>query len=238
MDVSLVIPAYNEAESLEELLPEALQELSKMGRSFEIIVADDASTDATPDIVAKYIKIDPRIRLVSLPSNSMKAGALAAGFGVSSGNYIITIDGDLQDEPANVAILLRALEEGADAVIGWKRQRRAPIDRKISSFAFNMVCRLLFGTPFHDMNSGMKAYRRQVIADVPLQGSLFRFGPIFLVACGWRVVEVPVSHRPRKFGSSKFGTSHRCRGIADLIRVKMMLRGGAPKRSGVTSRLS
>lgn len=235
MDVSLVIPVYNEAQSLKELLPEAVQELAALGLSYEIIVADDASTDNTCEVVSRCMYDHPQIRLHSLAKNSKKAGALAAGFAASTGDIIVTIDGDLQDDPSNIAILIRALNEGADAVIGRKMNRQAPLNRRVSSWAFNCMCRLLFQTSFHDMNSGMKAYRRAVLSDLPLEGSLFRFGPIFLATAEWRVLEVSVMHRPRKFGTSKFGTCHRCRGIVDLLRVKLLLRGRERIRAAARS---
>ncbi len=222
--LSVIVPVFNEAENLALLLPELTQELEALGGSFEMIIVDDCSTDCTLDVIRSFVSKDRRVRGFRLSMNTKKSGALATGFREARGEILITIDGDMQDIPKNIPLLLREISSGADIAVGWKCRRQDPWLKKKTSQVFNRACRLLQNVDLHDINSGLKAYKQSVIADLPLYGSLYRYGLLFLHAKNWRIREVGVSHRRRAFGRSKYGFLHRCRGISDFFIVASILR--------------
>lgn len=218
-DLSIVIPALNERQALPGLLEEIGVTCASLGRSWEAIVVDDGSTDGTIELVEDLAASRSEIRGVRLRRNFGKSAALAAGFENSAGRVIVTIDGDGQDDPADIPALLEALEDGADLVSGWKRNRRDPWTRRAASRVFNWVTARLTGVAMHDMNCGFKAYRGECARSLEVYGELHRFLPAIAVQQGWRVAEVSVNHRPRRHGRSRFGTERYLRGALDLLAV-------------------
>ena len=221
-ELSVVVPALNEREALPELITEIKQVCQGLGRHWELIVVDDGSTDGTFELLAGLAEREPRIRCVKLRRNFGKSAALAIGLGQSTGSVIVTIDGDGQDDPADIPALLERLEAGADLVSGWKQQRRDRAIRRIASRGFNFVAARLSGLPVHDMNCGLKAYRSECARSLEIYGEMHRFIPMLAAQQGWRVAEVPVGHRPRRHGRSRFGRERYGRGALDLLTVTFL----------------
>jgi glycosyltransferase involved in cell wall biosynthesis len=218
-DLSIVIPALNEREALGGLLDEIEETLRPLGVEWEAIVVDDGSVDGTIDLIEELARERPWLRGVRLRRRFGKSAALAAGFDHARGATIVTIDGDGQDDPADIPVLLEALDGGFDLVGGWKRDRRDPLTRRIASRLFNRVARRFTGVDMHDMNSGFKAYREECAHSLDVYGEMHRFLPALAAQQGWRVTEVPVNHRARSFGSSRFGSERYLRGALDLLTV-------------------
>jgi glycosyltransferase involved in cell wall biosynthesis len=223
-DLSVVIPFFDEAPSLPTLLEEIHRVLSG-GPGFEVILVDDGSTDAyregldgLDDDIARCV------RLVVLRRNMGKASALAAGFAMVRGKVVLTLDADLQDDPAMIPELLSMLDEGHDMVVGRKAQRKDPPGKRVASWMFNGVARLVSGIRLHDINSGFKAMRREVVEGMGLYGEMHRFLPILAAWRGFRVTEKSVTHRPRKHGSSRYGVERAWRGLFDLATVMFLTR--------------
>ncbi len=217
--VSVVIPVYNELESVRPLSEELLQVLRGLGREVEILFVDDGSTDGTTDILAELAAEEPEIAVVRLRRNFGKAAALMAGFREARGDAIVTIDGDLQDDPGEIPRLLEELEGGADLVSGWKRDRRDPWSRRAASAVFNGVTSRMSGLGLHDLNCGFKAYRAEVVRSLALTGDQYRYIPVLASAEGFTVEEIAVNHRPRKYGRSKYGLERYARGFLDLLTI-------------------
>ncbi|MCS7303673.1 MAG: glycosyltransferase family 2 protein, partial [Thermoguttaceae bacterium] len=220
--LSVVIPLYNEELSLEKLYQELVEVGSVRGYAMEIIFVDDGSTDGSWQVIRRLAERDQRVRGIRFRRNFGKAAALDAGFAAAKGEYIITLDADLQDDPHEIPNLLAKLEEGFDLVSGWKQHRQDPWGKVIGSRIFNYVVRRLTGVHLHDHNCGMKAYRQEVIREVRLYGEMHRFVPVLAAARGFRVTEVPVRHRPRQFGRSKYGPTRAFKGVLDLLTVKFL----------------
>ena len=221
-DISVVIPALNERESLDGLLEEVAAACDGAGYAWEAIVVDDGSTDGTFDLLREISRREQRVRPLRLRRNFGKSMALAAGFGTARGGRIVTLDGDGQDDPAEIPALLAALSDGADLVSGWKRERRDPFTRRLASGIFNRVSRRLSGLALHDMNCGLKAYRRECALSLELYGEMHRFLPVLAAQQGWRVAELPVAHRERSHGRSRFGRERYLRGALDLLTVSFL----------------
>lgn len=222
MKVSCVVPAWNEAESL-PFLRERLLPILKSYPDWELIIVSDGSTDQTAKIVQRWHADDTHIRLVELRRNQGKSAALMAGFKVVSGDWVVMLDADLQDQPEEIPRLLQALDDqDVDMVTGWKQNRRDPWVKLISSKVFNGIANRALHTSFHDLNSGLKVYRREVIDGLDLYGDLYRFIPLLAVANGWRVIELPVKHQARQHGVSKYGL--RLNGIFDVISLLIVTR--------------
>jgi len=217
--LSIVIPALNEREALPNLLDEIAGACESIGVSWEAIIVDDGSTDGTTELIEELAANRPEIRAVRFRRNFGKSAALAAGIEHSAGQTIVTIDGDGQDDPADIPALLAELDKGADLVSGWKRQRRDSLSRRLASRVFNKVTSWLTGVSMHDMNCGFKAYRGDCARSLDLYGELHRYVPVLAVQQGWRVSELPVNHRARRHGSSRFGTERYLRGALDLLTV-------------------
>jgi glycosyltransferase involved in cell wall biosynthesis len=215
--ITAVIPAYNEAESLPELARELTAALDALGRPWEILIVDDGSRDGTDRAIAALAAADRRVRGVSLRQNFGKSAALATAFRLARGEWVVTLDGDLQDDPAELPRLVDALEQGLDLVSGWKQKRKDPISKTIPSRLFNVVTSWAAGVRLHDFNCGFKLYRREVTQSLELYGELHRFLPALAHWRGFRVGEVPVRHRARRFGRSKFGASRFVNGFLDLM---------------------
>jgi len=219
VDLSIVIPALNERDALPDLLGEIEAAVKPLGQSWEAIVIDDGSTDGSFDLVEELAAERPWLRGVKLRHNFGKSAALATGFDHARGDVIVTIDGDGQDDPADISKLLKGLEQGADIVSGWKRDRRDPLTRRLASRIFNRMTSLFTGVEMHDMNCGFKAYRGECARSLELYGEMHRFIPALAEQQGWRATEVAVNHRPRSHGRSRFGLERYPRGALDLLTV-------------------
>lgn len=217
-DVSIVIPALNEREALPGLIAEIAAVCEQGELRWEAIVIDDGSSDGSFELLVEIAARQPALRAIRFRRNLGKSAALAAGFQHAAGAAIVTIDGDGQDDPADIPKLLDALRD-ADLVSGWKVERRDPIARRLASRAFNLVTRLFTGVRVHDMNCGIKAYRAECACSLEVYGELHRFLPALADQKGWRVVEVPVNHRSRAHGTSRFGSERFLRGGLDLLTV-------------------
>lgn len=219
IDLSVVIPVLNEREALPALLDEIERSCVGLALVWEAIVVDDGSTDGSFELVEGLAPERPWLRGVKLRGNFGKSAALAAGIERSRGSAIVTIDGDCQDDPADIPKLLVRLDEGADLASGWKQDRKDPLSRRLASRVFNRITGLLTGVRMHDMNCGFKAYRGECARSLEIYGELHRFMPVLAAQQGWRVAEVPVNHRPRRHGSSRFGVERYMRGALDLLTV-------------------
>ncbi len=225
--ISVVVPLYNEADSLETLHAELdrVVEASALEPT-EIVFIDDGSRDSSWEVVRKLAARDPRVQAIRFRRNFGKAAALTAGFQAARGEIVFTLDGDLQDDPAEIPRFLQKLDEGLDVVSGWKRRRYDPWHKVYPSRVFNWMVSTLTGCHLHDHNCGFKVYRREVLAEVGIYGELHRFVPVLAHAKGFRVGEIEVNHRSRKFGSSKYGVARFIKGLLDLVTVRFLTRFG------------
>jgi glycosyltransferase involved in cell wall biosynthesis len=222
--LSVVIPAYNEAPNVEPGYRELLEVLEPLGRPFEVIVVDDGSTDRTFGVLARIADADPRLRVLRFKRNAGQTAALLAGFRAARGDVVVTLDADLQNDPRDIPALLAALP-GCDAVCGWRVDRHDPWSKRIASRIANAVRRRLTGDGVHDTGCMLKAFRREALTRLPPFRNMHRFLPALLQQEGFRVVEVPVRHRPRRAGQSKYGNWGRLwAGLADLWAVRWMAR--------------
>jgi glycosyltransferase involved in cell wall biosynthesis len=217
--ITVVVPVFNEAETVGALFDELREALTPLDRPWEVVFVDDGSTDATAVELARLRDADPRVRALRLRRNSGKAAALAAGFENSTGSIVVTIDADLQDVPAEIPRLLAKLDEGFDLVSGWKAERKDPLRRRVLSRVFNFCVNKVAGTRLHDQNCGLKAYRREVVSEIDLYGELHRFIPALAQFRGYTIAEVTVSHRARTCGRSRYGLERCVRGLLDLLTV-------------------
>ncbi len=224
--VSVVIPAFNEAESLPELHAGIRAELGRMNASYEILFIDDGSTDGTLDVIRRLKSQDPAVRAISFRRNFGKSAALAVGFNEARGDIIVTMDADLQDDPTELPKLFARLEEGYDVVSGWKQNRQDPISKTVPSRFFNAVTSMACGLKLHDFNCGFKAYRAEAAKALEVYGELHRYLPALSHWKGFRVTEVPVKHHARKYGVTKFGLNRFVNGFLDLLSV-MFLHSGS-----------
>ncbi|MDO8599702.1 MAG: glycosyltransferase family 2 protein [bacterium] len=225
--LSIVIPVYNEASSLQELYAEIHWAFAYRNEPLELVFVDDGSTDRSWQMLEEVSGRDSRVVLVRLRRNSGKSVAYAAGFREARGEIIATLDADLQDDPAELPKLLDALAHGHGVVVGWKWQRQDPSVKVWSSRLFNMVLRWVSGVHLHDQNSGIRVLRREVATALPLRGDLYRMIPALAAMAGYRVSEVPVQHRARRYGESKYGRTglrRTFRGLFDLMTVAFLTR--------------
>ena len=215
--ITVVIPAWNEAESLPELLEEIQGALA--GTNWSAVVVDDGSTDSTWETVNSLVRSFP-LKGIRFGSNSGKAAALSAGFHEANGDYIATLDADLQDDPSEILPMIEIMErDGIDLLSGWKKVRHDPAGKRIPSKVFNGVVGLTTGIHLHDFNCGLKVYRKKVAKALDLYGEMHRYTPVLASRKGFRVGEKPVNHRRRKHGTSKYGMARFFRGYSDLITV-------------------
>ena len=217
--VSVVIPANNEQESVEILYNELLSVLKKNKIDYQIVFVDDGSTDDTFSLLVKLQKKDSKIKIVRLRGCFGKSIALQTGFENSTGNIVITMDADLQDDPREIPRFLNKLSEGYDLVSGWKKQRHDPISKTFPSKLGNFTTRILTGIKIHDLNCGFKAYKREVVNHIHLYGELYKYIPVLAEKQNFKVGEIVVSHRPRKYGKSKFGWQRNIKGFLDMLTV-------------------
>ncbi|PSQ97993.1 MAG: glycosyltransferase [Bacteroidetes bacterium SW_9_63_38] len=224
--LSVIVPAYEEAEPLPELGERIRAVCEDAGLTFQVWIVDDGSRDGTWAAVQALHEEDARIAGLQLQRNYGKSAALAVGFEHAQGTYVVTMDADLQDDPAEIPALIDMLEEGDyDLVSGWKRERKDPLSKTIPSRFFNWVTRMSSGLPLHDFNCGLKAYRREVVKSVDVYGELHRYIPLLAKWAGYdRVAEKPVEHHPRKYGETKFGVDRFGKGFLDLVTVVFLTR--------------
>jgi dolichol-phosphate mannosyltransferase len=220
--ISVVIPAYNEGESLPILHGELVKVAAEAGLGLDIVFVDDGSTDKSWGIITDLAGTDPSVRGIRFRRNFGKAAALLAGFRAARGQIVMTLDADLQDDPAEIPRFLAALESGLDVVSGWKKLRHDPWHKVGPSRVFNWMVSRLTGVALHDHNCGMKGYRANVFREVRLYGELHRFIPVLAAARGFKVGEVVINHRPRRFGQSKYGIRRFIKGFLDLLTVKFL----------------
>lgn len=224
VSLSVVIPLLNEADSLPELYAALDAALSRHIGASELIFVDDGSTDRSFDVLKSLRSKDKRVKVIQLRSNQGKATALSIGFREAQGEIIVTLDADLQDDPREIPKLLAKLEEGYDLVSGWKVQRQDPVTRRLLSIIFNRVTAFMTGLAIHDFNCGFKAYRRAVVDELRLHGELHRFIPALANWRGFKIAEVEVEHRQRRYGRSRYGIERIPRGLLDLLTVIMLTR--------------
>jgi glycosyltransferase involved in cell wall biosynthesis len=220
--ISVVVPVHDEERSVGLLYEELQAALDPLGEPWEAVFVDDGSTDGTFAALTRLHARTQNTRVVRLRRNFGKSAALAAGFAQAGGETVVTIDGDLQDDPAEIPHLLAKLDEGFDLVSGWKARRRDPWRRRMLSRLFNAVTGRVSGLRLHDMNCGLKAYRAEVVGGLRIYGELHRFLPVLAHYRGYRVAELPVNHRPRPHGRSRYGIERYTRGFLDLLTVSFM----------------
>jgi glycosyltransferase involved in cell wall biosynthesis len=222
-ELSIVIPVYNEEENIELLYEKLLISLAELGKSWEVVFIDDGSTDRSYEGLEALSLQDERVKVVQFVKNFGQTAALAAGIDHSRGNIIIPMDADLQNDPADIKLLLEKMNEGYDVVSGWRKNRQdALLSRLIPSWIANKIISTISGVRLHDYGCSLKAYRRGVIKNIRLYGEMHRFVPIYASWQGAKVAEIPVNHFARQFGVSKYGLSRTFKVVLDLITVKFM----------------
>jgi len=217
--VSIVVPLLNEEESIKPLYSQIKTAVDSISSDYEIIFVDDGSSDDSLKKIKELASRDRKVRYISFRKNYGKSPALNAGFDKASGDAVITMDADLQDDPAEIPNLLTKLSEGYDLVSGWKRKRHDPFVKRFSSKFFNYMTRIMSGIKIHDFNCGLKAYRSAVVKTVDVHGELHRYIPVLAGWNGFKVAEVVVKHHPRRYGKTKFGISRFFKGFVDLLTV-------------------
>jgi glycosyltransferase involved in cell wall biosynthesis len=220
--ISVIVPLFNEEHSVEALYREIAAALDPLDETFEVVFVDDGSTDGSFAVLSGLHDAISNVRVVRFRRNFGKAAALQAGFLQARGDTIVTIDADLQDDPAEIPMLLAKLDEGYDLVSGWKAHRRDPFFRRLFSRVFNSFVALLSGVRLHDINCGLKAYRAEVVRGMRLYGELHRFIPVLAHFRGFRITEAAVNHRPRAHGRSRYGPERYVRAFLDLLTVTFM----------------
>lgn len=220
--ISIVVPVYNEEGNLRELHRQLVDALNAIALPYEIIFVDDGSRDGTWSVITDLAAQDAHVGGIRHRRNFGKARGLASGFHAVHYDLVITMDGDLQDDPAEIQRFVDAINEGNDLVSGWKQRRKDPVGKTLPSKLFNATVRRVSGVPLNDFNCGFKAYRRDVTENIRLYGELHRFTPVLANAEGFRIAELPVNHRPRTWGSSKYGWSRLPKGFLDLLTVTFL----------------
>jgi len=220
--ISIVVPLLNEEHSLDALYHEIASTLDVRSEPWELVFVDDGSTDGSLSVLSRLHHETTNVVVVHLRRNFGKAAALQAGFLEARGDVIVTIDADLQDDPAEIPQLLTKLDEGFDLVSGWKTRRNDPLLRRLFSRMFNRAIAVVSGVKLHDVNCGLKAYRAEVLQEMRLYGELHRFIPVLASYRGFRIAELPVNHRSRVHGRSRYGPERYLRGFFDLLSVTFM----------------
>lgn len=217
--LSIVVPLMDEEESLKELYNQILNAVTPLGKPFELIFVDDGSADGSYQILEELHEHDKHVKVIRFRRNFGKSAALSVGFKEAEGEFVVTMDADLQDDPAEIPGLIAELQNNYDLISGWKQKRNDPISKTIPSRFFNFVTAKMTGIPIHDFNCGLKAYRKEVIKEVDVHGELHRYIPALAHWAGYKVGEKAVQHHPRKYGRTKFGLNRFLRGFLDLLTV-------------------
>jgi len=220
--ISVIVPVFDEVESLETLAQELREVAEKHHLNLEVLFVDDGSRDGSWEVIKHLTRTDGRLQGIRFRRNFGKAAALAAGFEAASGSIVLQMDADLQDDPAEVPSFLAKLREGFDVVNGWKRHRQDPWQKVWSSRVFNRMVSYLTGVNLHDHNCGIKCFRKEVVKEIQLYGELHRFIPVIAHSRGYRVAELEVRHRRRLYGRSKYGIQRYVRGFLDLMTVTFL----------------
>ena len=221
--LSIVIPTYNEQESLVELVA-SLKDVLKSQKEWEVLFIDDGSTDDSIELLTKIVKSESKFKLIQFHRNYGKSAALAEGFKIAEGEYVITMDADLQDDPQEIPNLISKLEEGYDLVTGWKKDRKDPWTKRFPSKIANFFTRLITGVKVHDMNCGLKIYRRAVVKSLDIYGGRHRYIPALARQKRFRIAEIPVNHHERQYGVTKYGGSRLFHGFFDLVTILFLNR--------------
>ena len=222
MKISVVIPVYNEKDSINQLYNEIVSSLNN--KDYEIIFIDDGSTDGSSEIVQELIQNNEKINLIQFYRNYGKSAALSEGFKHSNGDYVVTMDADLQDDPTEIDNLIIKLEEGFDVVSGWKKNRKDPLSKRLPSKLFNFITRIFTSVKIHDFNCGLKIYKKSVIKTLDIYGGRHRYIPALAGQKKFKVSEIIVNHRPRMHGVTKYGGRRFFHGFFDLISVLFLSR--------------
>ncbi|MCU0873014.1 MAG: glycosyltransferase family 2 protein [Pirellulaceae bacterium] len=224
LSLSVVVPIYNEFENIPLLYEQLSQTLPQLGREYEILFVDDGSRDGSVEALQALAAVDPRVKVVRFRRNYGQTAAMQAGFQYASCDVIVTMDGDLQNDPSDIAMLLAKIDEGYDLVHGWRKQRHdAFLNRRLPSLIANWIISKTTRFPIHDLGCTLKAIRREIAQDLELFGEMHRFIPILAHWRGARCAELVTKHHPRRFGQTKYGISRTLRVVLDLITVKYML---------------
>ncbi len=227
VDLSLVVPVFNEVESLPHLRERIAEVMRDHAWRYELVLIDDGSTDGSTKLIEQFAAEDSAIKGVILRRNFGKSAAMAAGFAVAAGDMIITLDADLQDDPNEIPNLIAKLEEGYDLVVGWKANRQDPLSKTLPSRIANTTTRMLSGAPVKDMNSGLKCYRAELAKRLNLYGENHRYIPVVAHYMGYRITEIPVTHHPRQYGKSKYGLARLQRGLFDFLTILFIYNYGS-----------
>ena len=218
MKVSVIIPVFNEVESIKELYDQLKKGLEQHTPN-EIIFIDDGSSDGSVEAIKKICELDDSVIFIQFHRNYGKSAALSEGFKYANGNYVVTMDADLQDDPSEIKNLINKLEEGYDLVSGWKKDRKDPLSKRLPSKLFNFVTRIVTGVRIHDFNCGLKIYKKAVVKTLELYGGRHRYIPAMAGQKKFKVTEIIVNHRPRIYGETKYGGSRLFHGLFDLISI-------------------
>jgi glycosyltransferase involved in cell wall biosynthesis len=221
--LSVFLPVYNEEDNLGPLHEKLTNAMATLGRTYEVIYVDDGSTDRSYEVLKSIAEADPRAKVVRFRRNYGQTAAMAAGIQAASGEILIPMDADMQNDPADIARLLEKLDEGYDVISGWRKDRQDnAVTRNLPSWVANWLISTISGVHLHDYGCSLKAYRRDVLQDVKLYGEMHRFIPIYASWAGARVAEIPVTHHPRIHGQSKYGLNRIFKVVLDLITVKFL----------------
>ena len=222
MRLSIVVPVFNEEGTLSVLYNEIITNVKSCCEAYEIIFIDDGSTDGSFKIMSELYEKDQNIKIVKFRRNFGKSAALNVGFKHSKGDVILTLDADLQDDPIEIPVFISKIKEGWDMVNGWKVKRYDPLSKTLPSKIFNRIVSKTFGIKLHDFNCGFKAYKKEVLIEIDVYGEMHRYIPALAHAKGFKITEIPVNHRAREFGKSKFGNERYLHGYLDLLSVKLV----------------
>lgn len=222
--ISVVVPVYNEEKCLHELNQKIHGIMSKFFKEYELIFVDDGSSDGSPNKLREISALNPSVFIITLRRNFGKAIALQCGFRKAKYDVIATMDADLQDDPSELPDMVAKLNQGYDLVSGWKRERQDPLEKRLPSKFFNKIVSLISGLKLHDFNCGLKVYKSWSLKDVHIQGNLYRFLPVFVFIAGGKVTEMPVSHKKRVFGTSKYGIGRYLHGFFDIITIFVIVK--------------
>ena len=221
--LSVIIPTYNEKESLTELV-ESLKDVLKAQDQWEVLFVDDGSADDSIELLTEIVKNESNFKLIQLHRNYGKSAALAEGFKVAEGEYVITMDADLQDDPHEIPNLISKIDEGYDLVTGWKKDRKDPWTKRFPSKIANFITGIITGVKVHDMNCGLKIYRRAVVKSLDIYGGRHRYIPALAGQKRFRIAEIPVKHHKRQYGVTKYGGSRLFHGFFDLVTIMFLNR--------------